>query len=876
MAGHTPPLWMRKLLSRLHPEESLEEVEGDLEELYARWHHGSGKLRADLRYLFSVISVLPPFVRKRQKEKDDYKRSIINPDMLNNYFKIAWRNLIHHKSYSLINIGGLAAGMAVAILVGLWVNDEFAFNHCHKNYREIAQVMRHEWFEGKKETGGQSSPIPLGHSLRYVFGEDFKQVILSTKPVSYIISGGDNKFNQTGRFMEAGAADLLSLHMIRGSRAGLEEVNTILISETLARKLFGEADPLNQLLTIDTQISAKITGVYKDIPSNSEFRDVTYIAPFDLYKSFNPWVVGAQDNWGDNSFPIYVQLAPGRTFEEVSARIKQVMIPHLSKEKASRKPEVFLHPMTDWHLFSEFENGRKVTSEALKYVFFYSLTGLFVLFLACINFTNLATARSEKRSREVGIRKALGSVRVQLAGQFLSESVLVALIAFCLGIILVRLLLPSFNEVADKEVAVLWTNPVFWAAGVAFTLLTAFLAGSYPSFYLSSLHPVKTLKGTFSGGKAAIVSRKMLVVFQFTISIALIIGTVSVYQQIQLAKGRPVGYDRAGLLSFPSNGFRGKEDILRDELLRTGVVSEVAESAYQLTNEGSNNTGFDWRGKTPAMSDDFGTIRVSADYGKTVGWKFIAGRDFSGALASDSSGLIINEAAAKLMGLKNPVGELIRSDHWNKGTFKILGVVSDMVMASPFEKVRPAFFSLKGKKNWMLVRIDPQITFQTALPKLEAVFRAIASATPFEYKFADEEYALKFAAEERIGKLTFFFTVLAVFISCLGLFGLSSFMVERRIKEIGVRKVLGASVPAIWRLLSREFVILVIMAFLIATPLASYILGNWLNKYEYRTGISWEIVVLSGGGALLVTLITVSFQTIRAALMDPVKSLRSE
>ncbi len=563
------------------------------------------------------------------------------------------------------------------------------------------------------------------------------------------------------------------------------------------------------------------------------------------------------------------------------------MLKHLDEEKAAQKPEVFLHPMSQWHLYSSFENGVNVTSEGVTFVWFYGIIGVFVLVLACINFMNLSTARSEKRAKEVGIRKAVGSQRAQLVGQFLSESLLMAGLAFivCLGVI--QLILPWFNGVADKKVAPLWTNPVFWIAGLAFTVFTALLAGSYPAFYLSSLQPIKTLKGGGNfGGRSAAYSRKLLVVFQFTISIALLIGTLVVHQQIQFVKNRPVGYSRNGLLSFPKNGLADKADVLRNELLRTGVVYEVAESASPLTKVSSNNTGFEWRGKAPGADDDFGTLGVSYEYGKTIGWQFVAGRDFSRQYPSDSSGLIVNEAAVKRMGLKNrnrsagagglPVGEIVRSNDWHKGTFRILGVVKDMVMESPFEPVRPTIFSLRGYKQWLFVKINPQTSTSDALLKIEAAFKTIAPSVPFEYKFVDDEYGAKFAAEERIGKLSTFFAGLAVLISCLGIFGLASFAAEQRTKEIGIRKVLGASVTNLWQLLSKDFVGLVVIAFLIATPLAYYVLRNWLLKYEYRTDLSWWLFALAGAGALIITLLTVSFQAIKTALLNPVKSLRTD
>ncbi|MBA4850724.1 ABC transporter permease [Emticicia sp. BO119] len=793
--------------------------------------------------------------------------------MLQNYFLIAWRNLTKNKSYSFINIVGLAVGMAVAILIGLWIHDEMTFNQSHDNYEHIAQVMRHEWYNGRKETGGQSSPMPLGRKLLDTFKEDFIHVVTSTETVNYIIAGADKKFTQAGRFMQAGSPELLSLKMIRGSRAGLQELHNILLSETLAQKLFGDINPINQIVLIDTQINATVTGVYQDFPNNSEFMGVSYIAPFELYLTFNEWAKAAQDNWGDNSFPTYVQIAPDRSFEQVSARIKNIMLPHLNAEKARYKPEVFLHPMNKWHLYSSFKNGVNVTSEAFEYIIFYATIGLFVLLLACINFANLSTARSEKRAKEVGIRKAMGSLRSQLTIQFLNEAVMITAFALILGIGLIVLILPWFNQVADKEIAILWADPSFWLLSLGFALFTALLAGLYPAFYLASLQPIRILKGVFCGGRSALLSRKVLVVVQFTISIMLIIGTWVVYRQIQIAKNRPLGYTSDGLLTFPKNGLQGKEEVLRNELIRSGAVVEVAESGSELTSQGSNNTGFEWVGKTPDIKDDFGTLRVSYEYGKAVGWQFVAGRDFSRKFSSDSSGLIVNESAVKLMGLKNPVGQIIRSEHWQKGTYTILGVVKDMVMSSPFEKVRPAIFSLRGNKRYILLKINPQISIHQALQQIQEIFNKIAPAVPFEYKFVDQEYAHKFANEERIGKLAYLFSVLAILISCFGLFGLASFMAEQRTKEIGIRKVLGASVINLTGLLSKDFVQLVIVSFFIATPIAYFFLDNWLQKYTYRTALSWWIFAFSGVGALVVTLLTVSYQSIKAALRNPVKSL---
>jgi ABC-type antimicrobial peptide transport system permease subunit len=630
---------------------------------------------------------------------------------------------------------------------------------------------------------------------------------------------------------------------------------------------------------MDAKWDLLVTGVYKDLPKNSEFREATYFAPLDLYLENDK---ASLNTWNNQNMYIYAQLQPGAEYKQVSAIIKNVILPHLDEEGKKSKPEVFLLPMSHWHLYAKFENGQPVTSDELKFVRLYGIIGAFVLLLACINFMNLSTARSSTRAKEVGIRKTIGSVRSQLVGQFLSESILVAFLAFILSLLLVVFSLPWFNSVADKEMAMLWTNPTFWLVAVGFTLFTGIVAGSYPALYLSSFNPVKVLKGTIRAGRYAAIPRKVLVTFQFTVSIVLTIGTIIVYQQIQHAKNRPVGYSREGLVVLrpASPEYSGKYGVLREELKKTGVVEEAAQANYPLTNTKGNNSGFEWKGKDPRMEPDpsFNTIRVTHEYGKTIGLEFITGRDFSKEYATDKNGVIINESAAKLMGLENPVGEMLRSPEWmGAKSYQILGVVKDMVKDSPFQSTRESIIFLSEEdEQWLFIRMKPTVSASEALPKIEKVFKSLIPSAPFDYTFADEDYKAKFQAEERVGKLAAVFASLAIFISCLGLFGLASFTAEQRTKEIGIRKVLGASVSNIWALLSKDFVGLVILACLIAAPIAWYFLSGWLENYEYRTTISLSVFALAGLSALLITLLTVSYQAIKAALANPVKSLRDE
>jgi hypothetical protein len=466
--------------------------------------------------------------------------------------------------------------------------------------------------------------------------------------------------------------------------------------------------------------------------------------------------------------------------------------------------------------------------------------------------------------------------------QFFSESFIVVDIAFVVALVVVSTSLSWFNELAGKRMEMPWTNISFWLSSFVFILFTGFLAGSYPALYLSSFNAVKVLKGSVRVGRFASLPRKVLVVTQVTVSITLIIGTIIVYQQIQFAKDRPVGDSRDGLLMIhmTTPEFYGKHDVLLTELKNTGVVLDMAESSGSPTDIQYINGGFDWKDKDPAFTPNWATVTVTAEYGKTLGWQFASGRDFSRDMASDSAAFVINEAAAKILGFENPIGETIR---WQNGwrskytSFTILGVVKDMVMKSPYEPPVPSIFLLsKYGTNCFNIRIDPQTSTSEALPKIEAVFKKIVPSAPFDYRFADQEYALKFAAEERVGKLATVFAVLAILISCLGLFGLASFVAEQRTKEIGIRKIVGASVFNLWKLLSKDFVELVIISCLIAIPIAYYFLAAWLKNYEYRTEISWWIFVATSLAALAITLLTVSYQAVKAAVMKPVNSLRSE
>jgi putative ABC transport system permease protein len=793
--------------------------------------------------------------------------------MLKNYLKIAWRNLFKSKTSSIINISGLAVGMAVAMLIALWIFDELGFDKYHKNYDRIAQVMQNQVFNGKVETQN-ANPAAMAEEIRNKYGNDFKYVLQASWNFNHPLKYGDKILLKPGSFWEPGAPHMLTLKMLKGTRDGLKDINSILLSQSAATAIFGNEDPMGKMVRVDNKMDVKVTGVYEDLPDNTSFREVKFMLPWDLYLSDNPWIAQMENPWGSNFTQTFAQVADNVNPETLSKKIRDVKLNKVSQEEKRYKAQVFLHPMSKWHLKSDFKDGIN-TGGRIQDVWMFGIIGLFVLLLACINFMNLSTARSEKRAKEVGIRKTVGSERSQLITQFFSESILIAFIAFVISVVLVAISMPAFNEVALKKITIPYTTPLFWAAGIGFSLFTGLLAGVYPALFLSSFQPIKVLKGTFRVGKSASLPRKVLVVMQFSISIFLIIGTMIVYKQISVGQNRPIGYNRDGLVTHSVSSEMHKHfETIRQELKNSGAIVEMTESQSPTTDVWNSNGGFDWEGKDPNQAVSFPNNSVTWEYGKTVGWKIKQGRDFSRQFATDSAAFILNESAVQFIGLKDPVGKIIR---WNDRPYTVVGVVEDMLVQSPYKPVRPSMWHISTEQeNVFIIRINPKSSMSDALAKIEAVLKKHDPGSPFKADFTDEEFARKFSDEKRIGKLSTFFAGLAIFISCLGLFGLTSFVAEQRVKEIGIRKVLGASIPNIWVLLSKDFIFLVIISCFIAIPVSIYYMNEWLQKYDYRASLSWWVFALAAGGGLLITLITVSYQAIKAALANPVKSLRTE
>ena len=864
-----PPKLFRNFFRWYCHPEMVGHIEGDMMELYAERVRGSGKRKADLKFIRDVVLLCRPGIIRPVTVETNVNQY----DMVKSYFKVGWRNMLRSKGYSAINISGLAIGMTVALLIGLWVFDELTFDKHFNNYDRIVQVMQHQTYNG--QVGTQvANPAVMAEEIRNVYGSDFKHVLQSSWNNNHTLTYGEKIFSKTGSYFEPGVVDMLSLNIIHGTKDGLKDMNSILLAESVAKSYFGEEDPINKMLRLDNEIDVKVTAVYEDLPENTSFQDLKIIMPWSLYLSQNTWIQKMEDPWGSNFTQTFAQLNENADLETVSTRIKDVKINQQGEEERRYKAVVFLHPMNKWHLYSDFKAGVN-TGGRIDNVWLFGITGIFVLLLACINFMNLSTARSEKRSKEVGIRKSIGSARGQLITQFFSESIMIALFAFVLAIGLGFIALPSFNTIAGKTISIPWSSPLFWLAGIGFTLVTGLFAGVYPALFLSSFQPVKVLKGSFKMGKLASLPRKVLVVFQFAISIFLIIGTIVVYKQIEFAQGRPLGYTADGLITVGVNSERHKHfEAIRTELKTENAIVELAESGSPTTEVWNTNGGFDWEGKDPNLAVDFPNNAVTYEYGKTIGWQITTGRDFSRDFATDSTAFILNESAVKFIGLKDPLGKILK---WNGENYTVIGVVKDILVQSPYTPVRPAMWHLsENSENVFIIKLNPNRNAQESLSKVEEVFKKFDPTSPFDAGFVDEAFAQKFGNEKRIGTLAAFFAALAVLISCLGLFGLASFVAEQRTKEIGIRKVMGASVNNLWQMLSKDFVVLVIIASVIAIVFAYFYYKNWLEGFEYRTTISWWIFALTALGALIITLITVSFQAIKAALMSPINSLRSE
>ncbi|WP_271782370.1 FtsX-like permease family protein [Aquimarina algiphila] len=791
--------------------------------------------------------------------------------MFKSYIKIAWRSLSKNKLYTILNIMGLGSGMAAAILVGLWLVDELSANHYHEDYTRIGLLHKNRQYNGSIFTE-VSNPVPLGQELKNLFADDLDEVVVSSYGGERSLRIGDKTVIRRGLFMQEGGIDILGLNIIQGTLKRQLEPNTIYLSESANKALFGNQSGVGQVIRLDENVDVEVIGVFEDLPKNSTYKSISFYGSFQLFENLELWVKNSREDWGNNSFPIYIKIASGADMDLVSEKIKNTLY-NVTKDIST--PELFLHPMEKWHLYQEFKNGKAIGT-GLKNVRLFAIIGVLILLLASINFMNLSTARSAKRAKEIGVRKAIGSSNRQLVKQFLIETYIMVILSVVIALVLARLFLPTFNTLTNDVIQIPWLHPIFISAIVVFTLAIGFLSGSYPALYLSSFKAVKALKGTKTYSKKESVLRKGLVVTQFAISIGLIICTVFIYQQIDLGKNRPMGYDQNNLIFFQkrSNELKGHFFAMRENLLNSGGIVEMSESSGPITEMWTMNSGFEWEGKNPESRDNFITLRVTPEFGKTTAWEILKGRDFSRDFSTDTEAIILNESAVEYMGFENPIDQMIR---WEGVNYKVVGVCKNLVMESPFEKVKPTVFTMrKANLPFVTMRMNPDLSVSESRSRVTKVLQGFSPNGEFNIKFANEEFGLKLWREEQVAKLASSLSIMAIFISLLGIFGLSSFMAEQRNKEIGIRKILGASLKNIIRLMTADFMVLMILGCILAFPIAYIFIDNWLSKYELKINISWMIFMIVGFAAIIMVMLTVGIRSFKTANMNPIKSLRTE
>lgn len=793
--------------------------------------------------------------------------------MLRNYIKIALRNLVKNKVFSAINISGLAIGMAAVMLILIWVKNEVTYDNFHADSDRIYQLWnKGEWSD--KMQNWPNTPKVATKFLKQDFPEIEKAARFDWAYYS-LLKWESKKLTASGNVVDPEFLDIFTFPLLKGNRATLfKDPHSIVLSERLAKSLFGDQDPIGKILRRDNEDNFRVTGVLKDLPTNTKF-DFDYLIPWE-------WLVSTQgeDNgWGNNSVMTYIKLKDHVSADDVQPRIAGLRKKHQENYDGT---EMFLYPLERWRLYGQFENGVE-TGGWIEVVRLMSIISVFILVVACINFVNLSTARSERRAKEVGIRKTVGAVRTSLIRQFLGESLLLVFFAFILSLLLIQLALPAFGQLVGKPLTVEYGSIYFWLVCLVFVLLTGFLAGCYPAFFLSSFRPVEVLKGTFKARGTFVTPRKVLVVTQFGFAVSLIVCTVIVRQQIRHVLDRDTGYKRDNLAySFMMSGLEQHYSALKNDLFAGGLVQSVCKTSAPITEGWSDSWGFEWKGKDPADKTVFDRYCADADFVKTMGVTLTHGRDLNlKDFPTDSTAVLINESALKAMNFKDPVGQIVTDGgiDWH-----IVGVFKDFILNSPYHPTRPMIVEGAGKRtksrpdgwfNVIHMRLKPEIS-GSEIKQINDLFAKYTPEFTYSLAFVDKEYAAKLADEKRIGTFAAVFAGLTIFISCLGLFGLAAFMAESRIKEIGIRKVLGASVSNITALLAMNFLKLVCISILIATPAAWWFMDDWLSDYPYHVNIKWWVFVAAGAGALVVALITVSFQAIKAAIANPVKNLRTE
>lgn len=788
--------------------------------------------------------------------------------MIKNYLKVAWRNLFRNKTFSAINILGLALGMACSILILLWVQNELSIDSFHTNDNRLFLVYERQFYDNKV-VGQYSTPG--------VLADEMKKVIPEVQFAANVDMGERNTFQVRDKIlkMDGGYAGsdyfkMLSYPIIQGNaQNALKTISDIAISRKMAEVFFGNPQAaIGKSIRFENKLNFNITAVFENVPANSSDK-FDYIINWLEFLKENPWAT----TWDSNSPLTCIMLKPNADASLVEKKITHFIDTYNKPTKAFRE-ELGLQKLSENYLHSDLKSGRP-DGGRIEYVRLFSIVAVFILLIACINFMNLTTARSVKRSREIGVRKVVGAVRPVLIRQFMGEAILLTVLAVIIAVVLVGALLPVFNSITQKHIEYPLNQLSFWLCLIALTLVTGIISGSYPALFLSSFSPIKVLKGTVKLSAGSAWFRKGLVVMQFVMSIFLIIGTLVISKQVNYIQNKNLGYDRENMIYVPIEGeMDAKYDVFKTEALKMPGIKDITRITSKPTNFGSSTGSVSWTGKDPNVNIEFTQVSVGYDLVKTLGLKLTQGRDFSKDFATDSVGYMLNETGLARTGYKDPIGKPFTM--WGrKGT--IVGIIKDFHFYSLHRAIEPLVVRCMPKLDYgnIVIRTQPGKT-REAVATIEKLCKELNPSFPLTYEFSDLEYQKLYNNEQIVAQLSDSFAFLAIFISCLGLLGLAMFTAEQRTKEIGIRKVLGASVGSLFTLLSKEFVYLVMLALLIASPVAWYAMKKWLLNYNYHINIAWWTFLLAGVIAILITLVTVSFQSVKAALMNPIKSLRSE
>ena len=787
--------------------------------------------------------------------------------MIKNYFKTAWRNLLNNKTFSLINIFGLALGMTCSLVIMLWLKDEYNRDRFHQNDKRLCRVMENQYFSGSISTFESTPGIFAENIVKDIPEIQLASQMLWEEEPLFTVNNTFDK--EKGRYVQKDFLKMFSYKLAKGNAASaLDRPDGVVISKKMAEKYFKGIDPIGKMMRVDSRDNVMVTGVLEEIPELSSLK-FDFLMSYDLWFKRNDW---AKD-WGNNGPRCYVLLAANTSIDKVNAKIKN----YLKTKNKESNIELFLQNYGESYLYSNWDNGKQ-NGGRIDYVRIFSVVAVIILLIACINFMNLATARSLKRAREIGVRKVVGAGKRQLIAQFIGESLFVSFLALCLTLLIVALLLPAFNTLTEKHLSINFADPSFLLLLLGLTLGTGIISGSYPALFMSSLKPIIILKGVLKFKSGAAYFRKALVVFQFALSIILILGMIVIYRQIDFIHNKNLGFAKEDLLYIPIEGELQKTyPAFKDELLRQTGIKSVSSSQSSPLEVGSSTQGVRWPGKDTTKMILFSNNPITYDYIKTMGIQLVDGRDFDPSYGLDSNNYLVNEAAAGKIGYKEPVGKELTM--WgDKGT--IVGLMKDYHYNSLHVPIEPLILRL-FKKSWnsywgnVIIRTEKGKTKQ-AITSMEKIYKQFNPGFPFKYYFTDDEIAKNYKAENTVSKLSKYFAFLAIFISCLGLFGLVTFTAEQKTKEISIRRVLGASVPGIIRMLSKEFLKLVLIAALIAFPVAWWVMYKWLNDFAYRVEIGWWIFPVAGVAAILIALLPISFQSIKAAVANPVKSLRTE